>query len=87
MARKFIFTKDSLIPSQTVTHSLYNLATYPEYVEPLREENGNPGTGLEQSFRCRDDQTGQLCQRNDAIIANRGMYVFNPVFPSTLRTI
>ena len=28
----------SLIPSQTVTHSLYNLTTYPEYVEPLREE-------------------------------------------------
>ena len=23
---------------QTVTHSLYNLATYPEYVQPLREE-------------------------------------------------
>ena len=28
----------SLIPSQVVTHSLYNLATYPEYVQPLREE-------------------------------------------------
>ena len=28
----------SLIPSQTVTHSLYHLATYPEYLQPLREE-------------------------------------------------
>ena len=28
----------SLIASQTVTHSLYNLATHPEYVQPLREE-------------------------------------------------
>ena len=27
-----------LIPSQTVTHSLYNLAAYPQYVQPLREE-------------------------------------------------
>ena len=28
----------SLIPSQTVTHSLYNLTTYPEYMQPLRDE-------------------------------------------------
>ena len=31
-------TSTSLIPSQTVTQSLYNLAYYPEYVQPLREE-------------------------------------------------
>ena len=39
MARRSITTHNSFAhPPQTVTHTLYNLATHPEYVQPLREE-------------------------------------------------
>ena len=39
MARTFsLLIRVLLIPSQTVTHSLYNLAAYQDYVQPLREE-------------------------------------------------
>ncbi|KAF8718996.1 hypothetical protein AX14_011577 [Amanita brunnescens Koide BX004] len=39
MARTFVFIDQSFAhSSQTVTHSLYNLAAYQDYVQPLREE-------------------------------------------------